>query len=343
MSAEGTLIIVKQMYDVACLPRMVETEAGMSNIINSLKHFCSSPDSRVRFYACLTVSALSKSYNELLKTTHAEWISTLHKNMALGINEGDLENSKVLLEALKSFDVTVDDTDNPETAARTPEEVDATVEPAQDPNQDDEVEDKVPDHIIEKRKDSLKINTILFRLQHGEDDASDINDTDCVEIQTALVKISGVVSAFINADFLVLTVRGPLRQDPVFVDEVSVTVQQVTKDVVSAVLFDDGSAQAPVESTNAESELEDASYLDDDDRLAARAGAGGKGKTGSAGVFNYFSASSSFGVNGLSSIFNYAKDMEVVEFDSEEVTKVKEEVKEVETKKKLSLFKRLFW
>ena len=347
MSVEGTLIIVKQMYDVACLPRMVETEAGMPHLIDSLKHFCGSPDSRVRFYACKTVSALSKSYSDILRATEWEWLVTIQKTMALGVNEGDVENSQVLNDSLQNLGVympTVEE-DGRQTAERTPQDSSSSASDEQE-YLDDKVDLSAPEYITEERSKHTKINTILFRL-NMEDESGDIPDTDCLEIQTALVKISGVVSAFINADFLVLTVRGPLRKDPVFIDEIRLGVMQATSDLVKAVLFDQdkGTPACNVESTNADSEVADASYLDDDERLAARAGVKPSRQPLSMSppsVFNFFTAAPAMYVNGLNTAVSYAKDMEVIEYDYEEVVRDRNEAKQKDTKRKLSLFRRLF-
>jgi hypothetical protein len=59
-------------------------------------------------------------------------------------------------------------------------------------------------------------------------------------------------------------------------------------------------------------------------------------------VFNFFTAAPGMYVNGLNTAVSYAKDMEVIEYDYEEVVKDRNEAKQKDTKRKLSLFRRLF-
>jgi hypothetical protein len=271
----------------------------------------------------------------------------IQKQMAIGLNEGDTDNSQVLSDSLQALGVykITEDQEGRMTAERTPEDSSSSASGDQE-YLDDKVDLSAPAYITEERTKETKINTILFRLSM-EDETGDIPDTDCIEIQTALVRIPGVVSAFINADFLVLTVRGPLRKDLVFIDEVRLAVMNATAEVVKATLFDDDKTSnvAAVESTKADSEVADASYLDDDERLAARAGVKPTKQPlsmSSPGIFNFFTAAPAMYVNGLNTAVSYAKDMEVIEYDYEEVIRDRNESKQKETKRKLSLFRRLF-
>jgi hypothetical protein len=59
-------------------------------------------------------------------------------------------------------------------------------------------------------------------------------------------------------------------------------------------------------------------------------------------VFNFFTAAPGTYVNGLNTAMSYAKDMEVIEYDYEEVVRYRKETQQKETKRKLSLFRRLF-
>ena len=347
MSVEATLIIAKQMYDVACLPRMAEAETGMNALVDSLKHFCSSPDSRVRFYACKTVAALAKGYTEILMTYNWDWLVSSQAKLSTGCNDGDSDNSLVLLEALATLGVkTVEGTRDFVTPLATASAPESDVE---EDNEylDEQLDVSLPEYITEERSQKSKINTILFRLDRA--DETDLAIPSAA-IQTRLVTVPGVLSAFINAEFLVLTVRGPLKKDQSFISEVCVNVAESSEHLFKAVLFEEDE-KIVTESTKAGSEtnepIVDASYLDDDERLAVRAGVkGGKGPMPPPAVFNFFTAAPNLYVNGLNTAVAYARDLEVIEFNTPQVNAEKAaekvEEKKEQTKKKLGFFKRWF-
>ena len=194
MASEGALIIVRELYEVLQLPKSEDTRRSVPQMVKSLRHFVGSPDARVRFYAVRAAGFLARDYGE--EISDHTWLSQAQRRLAQGENEGDVENAKILADAISVL-IGTEISDQQVTA----------VQPAEPTNF------------------RLPLTTSLFRLLPVTDEnereeggggggggnvyfsAADISDQMSAELQLGLVKIPGVISAFINADFLVLSTR----------------------------------------------------------------------------------------------------------------------------------------
>ena len=285
MASEGALIIVRELYEVLQLPRSEDTADSVPQMLTSLKHFVSSPHARVRFYAVRSVGLLARDYTS--EISDHTWISQAQRRLARGENEGDLDNAKILADALAAL-IGTEITDEP---VSVPTSAMPRVPPA--------------------------VATSLFRLlpitddgdspgQHGGSgvffSAADISDQMASELQLAIVKIGGVISAFINADFLVLTTRGNVLDGNLFGD-----LRKVVERVSERLFTIEEISDQCLESTTLATE-EDSAYLDDDERFAARA---------QKQFPTFFSAA--YASRGLSSVQRHMADMEIIEAPAETV------------------------
>jgi hypothetical protein len=242
MSSSETL--AGELYELLKLPVSRQTASNVPEMIKSLKFFMSSSDARVRFYAVRAVAAIAKDYRD--EISDHRWISQTQRLMALGDNEGDLENAKILAIALSALIGT----------------------------EISEISMSLPPRPV--------VTTTLFRLLPVVDSAddggggsggggcffsvADISDRMASELQLALVRISGVISAFINADFLVLTTKGVSEISGNFMFTLRRVVEETSDHLFTVEEISDHHLET---STATATEAGDASYLDDDERFAA--------------------------------------------------------------------------
>ena len=336
MSVEATAIIAEKMYEVACLPRMPEEEIGLQNLMQSARSFCHHPDSRVRHWGCKTIASVARGYTDILISYPLDWLPILRKTMANGLNDGDPANAAILQEAMNYLGLNGEKERTPFASPLSP-----TPEPEEHKEGeylDDQVDNSVPSYITEERTRGSRVGTVLLRV--SSDDGSDLSDEEIRVIQNKLVTVAGVVSASFNADFLMLSIQGCLKKDAPFFLEISGVISLLTQGRFKCAITDE--EKAAVESTKAGSEAADTSYLDDDERLAVRAGIKDGLVASNSHKLGFFSTASSHYVKGLNTAVSYAKDLELIEYHKENQAAVKEQVKQEETKKKISFFKRWF-